>query len=116
MGSRSDPLRRRFGPLREKTLQNALSACIARQFRRIGGPRIRTACVEVLMEVFERHCPPRERVTHGQVVWSAVPVDDPPRRHQRIADTRLVPVVLDLCTEEDIDWLLARAPANERLQ
>jgi hypothetical protein len=116
MGSRSDPLRRRFGPLREKTLKNALSACIGRDFPRLGGARLRGMLAQMLMEVFERHCPPLERVAHGQVVWMTVPVDDPPRRHQRIADATLVPVVLDLSTVQDVDRLLDREPATLRLQ
>lgn len=116
MGSRSDPLRRRFGPLRDKTLENALSACIGREFPRIGGPRVRGLCAQMLIELFESHCPPLERVTHGQMVWMAVPLNDPPRRDQRIAEMRLQPVVLDVSTAEDVDRLLAREPSRQRLQ
>ena len=39
----------------------------------------------------------------GQALWTAVAVDDPPARGKRIEDTRLVPVILDVVTAEDID-------------
>ena len=38
----------------------------------------------------------------GQVLWTAVAVDDPPSHNKRIEDTRLLPIVLDLVTAQDI--------------
>ena len=40
MSSKPDFIRKKFGPLREKTLRNALAHRIAKEFPRIGGPRI----------------------------------------------------------------------------
>ena len=37
------------------------------------------------------------------MLWAAVAVDDPPSRNKRIEDTRLVPIILDLVTAQDID-------------
>ena len=45
----------------------------------------------------------------------AVHRDHPPSRHQRIADSTLVPVVLDLSTPDDIDARIERESAKERL-
>ena len=113
MGSRPNYVKKKFGPLLDKTLENAVAACIGREFPRLGGPRIRELCARMLLDVVDAHRPPRERVAHGQVVWMAVPLDQPPHRYQRIADLPLVPVVLDLA-ERHFETLHARGlPARQ---
>jgi hypothetical protein len=114
MANPPDSLRKKFNPLKAKTLKNALSHCIRREFPRIGGPRIGDACADMILEVVQSHLRCKEHLTHGQVLWLAVAADDPPRRHQTIADTDLVPVLLDLSTCEDVDHRLERLPAEQR--
>lgn len=41
----------------------------------------------------------------GQLVWMAVPVDEYPQRGKTIAQTRMMPVVLSLVTDADIDHI-----------
>jgi len=108
MGKPVDYRRKKFAPLLDKTLQNAVAHRIATQFPRIGGPRIQQLCAAMLLEVIARHQRPREQVVHGQVLWTAVHRDHPPAYRQRIADSELVPVVLDLSTATDIEARLAR--------
>ncbi len=115
MGSRPDYVRKKFGPLKEKTLRNALAHRIHREFPRIGGRRIRGLCADMILEVINEHRRPRESVCHGQTVWMAVRTESPPRRHQRLADTELVPVVLDVSTVEDVDARLARMKRQQLL-
>ena len=43
-------------------------------------------------------------------------INDPPSRSKRTADTDLVPVVLDLSTDEDIMSRIDRIPVMERLR
>jgi hypothetical protein len=116
MGSRVDYVRKKYGPLLDKTLQNALAHRIATEFPRIGGRRIQQLCAAMILEVIARHVRPREHVHHGQVLWTAVHRDHPPRYQQRIADSELVPVVLDLSVPEDIEARLARRPPREVLR
>jgi len=113
--AKPDFVRKHFGPLRSKTLRHAVAHQIAKEFPRIGGPRIRMLCAEMILDLIQAHVQPTEHVHHGQVLWMAISVQDPPRRHQRIEDTDLVPVVLDLSTLEDIDRRLARESADQRL-
>lgn len=115
MGSHPDYVKKKFRPLLDKSLENAVSACIAREFPRIGGPRIRTLCAQMILALVDAHRPPRERVAHGQIVWMAVPLDTPPHRYQRMADLSLVPVVLDLSTPDDVQQRIERRPADQRL-
>ncbi len=91
MGTKPDPLRKRFGPLLDKTLKNALAHRIGREFPRLGGPRILDLCAQMVLEVLADHLRPREHVAHGQVLWLGISVDDPPARGKRTADTDLVP-------------------------
>jgi hypothetical protein len=116
MSRTPDYIRKKYAPLQEKTLQNALAHAIAEQFPRIGGPRIRGLCAEMILEVIEAHVRPQEHVRHGQVLWMGVATDHPPRYRQRLTDAKLVPVVLDLSTPEDIDARIDRKRPMERLQ
>jgi hypothetical protein len=115
MGSQPDFIRKQFGPLRDKTLKNALAHRIGKEFPRIGGPRIRQLCAEIILEVIFQHMRPRDHLTHGQVLWMAVSVNDPPKHRQRIVDTDLVPVLLDLSTAEDVERRIQRLAAPQRL-
>ncbi len=114
MGKQPDYIHKKFAPLKDKTLQNALSHRIYKDFPRIGGERIRQLCSKMILEVVHDHLRPADHVTHGQILWMAVSIDDPPSR-KRIRDTDLTPVVLDLSTWEDIDLILAKAPAGKRI-
>lgn len=116
MSRAPDYVRKKYGPLQQKTLQNALSRAIAEQFPRIGGPRIRGLCAEMILEVVEAHVRPTEHVRHGQVLWMGVSTDHPPRFRQRLSDAHLVPVVLDLSTAEDIEARIERKRTLARLQ
>src|SRR6266851_4907488 len=116
MNPKPDYIRKRYGPMREKSLQSALSHRIAQDFPRIGGERSRQFCAEAILEVVNQHLRPREHVQHGQVLWLAVSLHDPPARHKRIRDTALVPVILDLSTADDVEAILARINSQERLR
>ena len=116
MSRKLDYVRKKFAPLQDKTLHKALAHVIGKQFPRIGGPRILDLCAELVLKVVADHLRPREHIRHGQALWMGVSKDDPPRRHRRIADTDLVPVVLDLSTADDIQARLDLIPAIERLR
>ena len=96
-------------------MRNALAHRIAKEFPRIGGPRICQLCADMILEVVSKHMRPKDHLTHGQALWMAVSVNDPPAQHRRIADTELVPVLLDLCTAEDVQQRIDRLPARQRL-
>lgn len=115
MSSKPDFVRKKFGPLCAKTLKNALAHRIAKEFPRIGGPRIRQLCADMIVEVIEKHMRPTDHIKHGQMLWMAVSRDDPPRYRQKIADTDLVPVLLDVSTAEDVQSRIDRQPVPQRL-
>ena len=110
-----DFVHKKFAPMRSKTLKNALAQRLRKDFPRFGGDRILNLCAEMILEVVEQHLRPLAHIKHGQVVWMAVSLHDPPAHGKRISHTDLVPVVLNLSTSEDIDAILARKTPAERL-
>ena len=116
VGPKVDRERRMFSPLRDKGLKNALAHVIGRDFPRIGGERIRALCAEMILDVVAEHLRPREYLRHGQTLWLGIDIYDPPARGKRTADTDLVPVILDLSTDEDIQARIDRVPVAERLR
>jgi hypothetical protein len=115
MSTRPDFLKKKFGPLCDKTIQNALAHRIAKEFPRIGGPRICRLCADMILEVVHKHMRVSEHVKHGQTLWMAVSLARPPRHRERIIDTELVPVLLDLSTADDVQKRIDRRPTSQRL-
>ena len=115
MGAKPNYVRKRFGPLLDKTLENAVAHRIGKEFPRIGGPTIRALCARLVLDVVAAHLRPREHLHHGQVLWMGIAIDDPPARHKRTADTEMVPLVLDLSTPDDVEARIDRARPDQRL-
>ena len=59
MSSQPDFIRKKYGPLREKTLRNALAHRIVKEFPRIGGSRICQLCADMILEVVFKHMRPK---------------------------------------------------------
>jgi hypothetical protein len=116
MARKVDYVRKKFAPMKEKNLLDALAHRIGTEFPRMGGSRIQKVCAQMVMEVVNEHLHPREHMQHGQIIWLAISVDDPPTRGKHIADTKMVPVVLDVHTSEDIERILNRCKLHERIE
>lgn len=110
-----DYLHKHLKPMRAKSLRKQLSRTIRQQFPSIGGVRIADLCADMILEIVERHLRPREVLHHGQVLWLGFDIDDPPSRNKTSENVRLVPLVLDLWTDEDLEAALDRVDASERL-
>jgi hypothetical protein len=102
MMNKKKPLKVGLGALLTKTLENALAHRIEKEFPRIGGPRICKLCADMILEVVHGHIRSKQTVCHGQILWTAVSIDDRPGWSQKIADTDLVPVLLDASTAQDV--------------
>ncbi len=115
MNNSTDFLRMKFGPLKARNMKNAIAHQITTEFPPIGGPRICALCAEMIMQVVSQHMRSRDHVKHGQVLWAAVDVKDPPRRRRHAAETKLVPVLLDLSTPEDVQRRIDGLSRSQRL-
>lgn len=116
MLAKTDFLRKKYAPLQERNLQQALAQLLGREFPRLGGDRILQLCAEMIRQFLDQHLRPRENVGHGQVLWLAISTDHPPAPGQRLADTHLLPVVLDLVTADDLQARLDRQAPAQRLR
>lgn len=114
MGGKVDYVRKKYAPLKDKNLHNALAHKIGKEFPRIGGQRILDLCAEMVLEVISDHVRPLDSLQHGQVLWLGYAIDDPPTRGKRTRDYKLVPLVLDLSMPEDVDLILDRARSRRR--
>ena len=115
MVGKVDDVAAKYKPLKERTIINTLSRCLHEQFPRIGGPRIRALCAEMILETLENNLVHQKRLSHGKIVWNAIAQDDPPRRNRKASDTKTVPVILTLTTKEDVQSRIERKPPKERL-
>jgi Protein of unknown function (DUF1670) len=105
MGIRYSPGSYPYQASDRKTFRSALCHLLQVEFPATFGPMITDLFAEKIDELYERFHPPRSRFRPGQVLWTGVAIDDPPSRHKRIEDTRLVPVILDLVTVQDIEQM-----------
>lgn len=115
MGAKADFVRKKYGPLARKTLPSALLSCLARDFPQLGGERMLRAATERILEVIFGHIRSREAVRHGQVLWMGIATEDRPGWRKPLSQMQLVPLLLELVTGDDIEAILNREKANERL-
>lgn len=103
MGRRSpSPPWRTFEASARKSFHSALCHLLHTEFPGVFGPAITKLFADKIDELYARFHPPASQFRVGQILWAAVAVDDLPGRDKRIEDTRLVPVILDLVTAQDI--------------
>jgi len=69
------------------------------------GEVTRKPVVDAVIDIFDRYCPPTERMKAGQVLWYAVDEKETAGYGKRIEDCRLVPVTLELFNRDDIERL-----------
>ncbi len=96
-----------------KTFRSALCHLLQTEFPGVFGPSVTQLFAQRVEDLFDRFHPDRSRLRVGQALWAAVAADDPPARNKRIEDTRLVPIVLDLVTAQDIDETIATGLRQE---
>jgi DNA-binding CsgD family transcriptional regulator len=115
MGGKVDSIRKHYQPLLSKSLQGSLAQCMGENFPRLGGPRMLQLCAQIVTEHLDQQLRWRDLVSHGQVLYLAYDLEDPPSRCKTTAQTRMVPVILDLVTAAEVEARLVRMSSNERM-
>jgi len=103
MNQKSSRRRNVYGPTGRKTFFSALCHLLNTSFPGQFGAEVTELFAKQVVALFRHFHKDRRRIGVGQIVWSAVDAGDPPARNKTIENTRLVPVVLDLLTSEDIE-------------
>lgn len=103
-----------FGPLSRKNFQ-AVLAYELRQHVPTLGQLTSKALAQHLEGVIREHFPALERLAMGQIVWSAVAVEETGAYGKTIEQTRIRPVVLSLFQADDLeDYLRGRSQKQVR--
>lgn len=112
---------RRYKRMKGKTLKHILLDRFLNQYGYDKGTVTAQAIVEDVLEIIEQYYRFNDNsfLKQGQLVWPAVPVDEYPARGKSIAQTKLIPVVLDFLIDEDLETLkqpTALRPRELKLQ
>jgi len=108
MNQKNSHRRNVYGPTGRKTFFSALCNLLNTSFPGQFGAEVTELFAKQVVALFQQFHKDRQRIGVGQTVMSAVAVDDPPARNKTIENTRLVPVVLDLITSEDIEHAIEK--------
>ena len=103
---------KQYRSAQERFLKPALMAFFRKSTPALSGHIMAAKMADEIITLFDRLCPERESIEIGQVLWNALDKNtrgDSPNR-------RLVPVVLTLVAQEDIDSLLQGTPHHKIAQ
>lgn len=100
--------RKKLRRLQGKTLENVLLYRFLHHYGYDKGPITARAIIRDIVQLIDEHfivtaLPNDQHFLHyGQLTWMAVPIEERPRKYQSVAETKLTPVVLSFCTDDDI--------------
>lgn len=104
-----DHRKKRYSPVTRRFLGPAIERFLDREMPKLFGPLMRKKVAGEILRLVEAFNPPKDHLKVGQVLWSAVHkstrADHP--------DHILVPVVLTLVAQEDIDRLIKGVPVKK---
>lgn len=98
---------RRFGRIKAKSLKHVVLDRFLNHYGFDKGEVVATAIIEDLLALVEHFYRYNDNsfLKAGQLVWYAVPIDEYPKRGKSMSQTKLIPVILDIITEDDLEHL-----------
>lgn len=103
--------RKKFRRIHDKSLEQVLLHRFINHYGYEKGEVTARAIVKDLLQLIERHfliCRPHEDAVllkYGQMAWPAVPIEERPKRGQRIQDIPMKLVVLTFLCDEDMQMI-----------
>jgi hypothetical protein len=91
-----------YGPVEQKTLQNALIQFFLSEVPQIGGEMIIDLIVRKIQELIDAYYPKAERMTMGQMLWFAIDEKEKAGYGKPMSKTKIKPVILTLVHPSDI--------------
>ena len=101
MNKHLDANQRQFGPQEYKNFEGALFAFFGKECPQMGGERTRRVLVQTIAEMVRAFYPHTSHLQPGQTTWVAVHKDAGPAYGRAIADSKLIPVVLELMLADE---------------
>lgn len=94
-----------YQSIEQKTFRSALFHFVKKEYGfTMGNLALERFCRDV-EELVERYYPKKDHLKPGQMLWYAVAEDEKPSYAKRIAETKMVPVVLSIVSGDDIEGM-----------
>lgn len=90
-----------YGPAEQKTYDGALTTLFSNELPQLAGTQSRKAVVKEIVTLTKKHFPPTEHLAAGQTTWTTVAKETGPAYGKTIAETPLVPVILDVMASDE---------------
>ena len=101
-----------YRPQLQKTFETAVMSFLEMEFPHLTGPLTRKTFVDALKEIVEQFYPPLSHLKAGQMLWIAVAKDEKTQYGKKMSSTRLVPVILTVIDQSDIEVRMKGARAQ----
>jgi len=85
-----------------KGFANSVKQMLNQEYKFLGGDKIQDMFITDLLEEFNRHLKDGWKLDAGQVVWWAAHKDEYPGRNKTIENTKMVPVILSIASQDDL--------------
>jgi len=96
-----------------KGFANAVKQLLKMEYKFLAGEKIQDMFIEDLLVEFNRHLKDSWKLDAGQVVWWAAHKNEYPGRNKTIENTKMIPVILSVASQEDLKLRLDGYSAKE---
>lgn len=102
-----------YVPQLNKSMKNVLCSRFISEYGFLGGREVIELIVKDLLKIVDDYQNPLDKVKKGQIVWQAVAKDETTSYGKSMSETRTVPVVLTLVSDDDIKKRINVIPIKE---
>ncbi len=100
---KSNSLAETYEPQLQKSMKTVLCSRFTSEYGFMGGKEVIELIVNDLLKIVNEHQLPLSKVKKGQILWQAVAKDETSSYGKSMSDTRTIPVILTLVSDEDIN-------------
>ncbi len=100
---KSDSLADTYEPQLQKSMKTVLCSRFISEYGFMGGREVIELIVNDLLKIVNEHQLPLSKVKKGQILWQAVAKDETSSYGKSMSDTRTIPVILTLVSDDDIN-------------
>lgn len=92
-----------YEPQLQKSMKTVLCSRFVSEYGFLGGREVIELIVNDLIKIVNEHQLPLSKVKKGQIVWQAVAKDETSSYGKSMGETRTIPVILTLVSDEEIN-------------
>lgn len=105
-----------YGPVEQKTFQNALAQFFLSEVPQIGGEMIINLIVRKIRELIDVYYPKSERLSMGQMLWFAIDENEKAGYGKPMTKTKIKPVILTIVHPSDIKAIKHGTPLKQIIE